>query len=240
MTSTDPLRDLRPTPLLPVQAGARAAAELRERISAGRLTPGAKLSEEAIAEQLGVSRNTLREAFAALAGESLVDRIPHRGVFVARPNAQDVREIYRTRLIIEPAAVLWGELTDELVASVDSVLETALASREAGDVGAMGDANQLFHRSLVTMTGSATLLTVMDRLLARMRLVFHSMSSQPDFHGHYVAGNVAVWGKIRAGERAAAAESLREYLGKARDELLGYVPTVISARESGSPRPAHR
>lgn len=239
MTSIDPLRDPRQTPLPPAQASARAAAELRERISAGRLTPGTKLSEESIAEQLGVSRNTLREAFAALAGESLVDRIPHRGVFVARPGTQDVHEIYRARLMIEPAAVVWGELTDELVANVDSVLETARASREAGDVQAMADANQLFHRGLVSMTGSATLLTVMDRLLARMRLVFHSMSSEPDFHTHYVAGNVAVWEMLTEHRRAEAADMLREYLGQARDELLGYV-AAGRARGSGSPSHARR
>lgn len=222
MTTSAPRRDLPPSPPR-ARADSRAAEQLRERISAGRLAPGAKLSEESIAEQLGVSRNTLREAFAALAGESLVDRIPHRGVFVARPGAQDVHEIYRARLMIEPAAVMWGELTDELTARVDSVLETARASREAGDIQAMGDANQLFHRHLVTMAGSATLLTVMDRLLARMRLVFHSMSSEPDFHNHYVSGNVAVWEMITDHRRPEAAEALREYLGRARDELLGFI-----------------
>ena len=222
MTADSP-RDSPQPPIPPAQASTRAAAALRDLISAGRLMPGTKLSEESIAQQLGVSRNTLREAFAALAGESLVDRLPHRGVFVARPGAQDVREIYRARLVIEPAAVVWGELTEELTATVDSVLARALAAREAGDARAMADANQLFHRGLVAMTGSATLLTVMERLLARMRLVFHSRSSDPGFHAHYVAGNVAVWDMIVEHRRAEAAQTLREHLGEARDELLGRV-----------------
>ncbi|WP_223286202.1 GntR family transcriptional regulator [Kocuria atrinae] len=67
-----------PTPLDTdgAQASGLAAAQLRARISGGQLAPGAKLSEQAIARELGISRNTLREAFTVLAGESLVDRVP--------------------------------------------------------------------------------------------------------------------------------------------------------------------
>lgn len=87
--------------------GAWVADVLRERIAAGQLTPGRKLSEQSLSAALGVSRNTLREAFTALAGEAVITRIPNRGVFVAAPDAHDVREIYSVRRMIEPAAVLW-------------------------------------------------------------------------------------------------------------------------------------
>lgn len=223
MTTTDPDRLSRRAPARPARAGARAAAELRTRISGGHLAPGTKLAELEVAGALGISRNTLREAFAQLEAESLVAKIPHRGVFVARPGAEDVQEIYRTRLIIEPAAVLWAEPTEELASRVDAALETAWAAQATGNIRGVSDANQLFHRSLVAMTGSATLLTVMDRLLARMRLVFHARSSRPDFHGHYLAGNARVWGMIIGNRRAEAADTLREYLGRARDELLEHI-----------------
>ena len=101
-----------PTPLgvHRAQARALAAGRLRERISGGHLAPGTKLSEHVIAQELGVSRNTLREAFTMLAEESLVDRVPNRGVFVAHPTAGDVREIYNARRIIEPGhiPVFWA------------------------------------------------------------------------------------------------------------------------------------
>ena len=44
--------------------------------------PGVQLSEVALAQQYGVSRNTLREAFRLLARDGLVEHVPHRGVFV--------------------------------------------------------------------------------------------------------------------------------------------------------------
>ncbi|WP_431814272.1 GntR family transcriptional regulator [Kocuria sp. cx-455] len=211
-----------PTPLGAQRAQARslAAGQLRERISGGHWAPGTKLSEHVIAQELGVSRNTLREAFTVLAGESLVDRLPNRGVFVARPTADDVREIYNARRIIEPGAVLWGSCSEQVLTRLWSVIEAARTARGAGDITGMGDANQRFHGGLVSLTGSDTLVTTMDRLLARMRLVFHSMSTDPGFHGDYVDRNAELLRLLEAGERELAAQTLREYLSSAETQLL--------------------
>src|SRR5699024_6937500 len=73
----------------------RIASSLRELICKGNLRPGTKLSEETIAAEFEVSRNTLREAFTVLAGENLVYKVPNRGVFVIDPGLHDVREIYQ-------------------------------------------------------------------------------------------------------------------------------------------------
>lgn len=214
-----------PTPLDTdgAQASGLAAAQLRARISGGQLAPGAKLSEQAIARELGISRNTLREAFTVLAGESLVDRVPNRGVFVARPTADDVREIYSARRIIEPGAVLWSEHVESALSELRAVIAAARSAREAGDIKGMGDANQRFHRGLMALTGSDTLVTTMDRLLARMRLVFHSMSSDPGFHGDYVDRNAELLRLLEAGQRAEAADALREYLTFAEAQLLEHM-----------------
>ena len=49
-----------------------------------------------------------------LAGESVVQRIPNRGVYVAAPGVEDVREIYRVRRLIEPAAARLGQVIRSL------------------------------------------------------------------------------------------------------------------------------
>ncbi|MET3772844.1 GntR family transcriptional regulator [Arthrobacter nitrophenolicus] len=199
------------------------ASVLRNRIAAGELTPGSKLSEQSLSTSLGVSRNTLRQAFTILAGESVVTRIPNRGVFVASPGAEEVREIYRIRRTIEPAAVLWGELTPRTLDEMEAIVQRAQAARNAGSVTDMADANQALHRAVVGLTGSATLQELMDRVLAEMRLVFHAMASAPDFHSHYVERNVELVKRLRAGEREEAAAGLRAYLDAAEAELLGHL-----------------
>ena len=64
----------------------RTAQTVRASIIAGDLIPGTRLSEAHLSEQLGISRNTLREVFRLLTQEGLVRHEPHRGVSVSLPD----------------------------------------------------------------------------------------------------------------------------------------------------------
>ena len=203
--------------------GAWVAQVLRERISRGELLPGAKLAEQVLAEQLDVSRNTLREAFGTLAAESIVTRVPNRGVFVVRPDAEDIREIFRVRRLLEPAALLWGEVDEAALAGLADISGSVAAALEARDVRAMARADQQFHGAIVALAGSPSLSTVMDQMLARMRLVFNRMSDASDFHTAYAARNLDLVALLRAGRRDEVATELRAYLDEAEAELLGHL-----------------
>ncbi len=203
------------------ETGIWVASVLRERIAAGQLAPGSKLSEEALGEALGVSRNTLREAFSALAAERIVTRIPNRGVYVARPSADDIREIYRVRRYLEPAAVLWSPVTDFAV--LRRAVERARAARGAGSVAGMADANQAFHAAIVALGGSDRLDLLMTQVLAEMRLVFHSMAADTAFHTPYVEDNIRIVELLEGGSRNEAAALLIDYLRRAEEQLLAEV-----------------
>ena len=90
----------------------RVADAVREEVVEGRLRPGARLPEQRLCTALGVSRNTVREAMSQLVTERVLAREPNRGVFVARPDADAVRDVYRVRRLVEPAAVRDGEAAD--------------------------------------------------------------------------------------------------------------------------------
>lgn len=207
----------------PAETASRAAAKLRSRIAAGKLLPGTKLAEQELAQTLGLSRNTLRVAFTQLEAEGLVTRIPNRGTFVARPDAADIAEIYRVRAMVEPAAVLWGHPSQEIEAAIREVIDDARAAKDRNDVDSMAAANDAFHRKLVDMVGSPTLAATMDRVMARTRLVFRSMDTNPEFHTHYVERNAHMANRIFGGQRELAAAELREYLDGAERELLGHL-----------------
>lgn len=203
------------------------ASTLRQEIAEGRLLPGSKLSEQALSSALGVSRNTLREGFTLLDSDLIISRIPNRGVFVASPDAADIREIYAVRRTIEPAALAWGPELD--VDELSRIIEQARAAAEAENIALMADANQQFHETIVRATGSVHLLELMSRVLAKMRLVFHAMSDAPDFHSHYVSRNSALVDLLSAGQRMEAADTLQLYLNTAETELLEHY-------ESSQPR----
>lgn len=76
--------------------------DLRERILSGQLAPGTPLRQEALAEELGVSRIPLREAIRLLSSEGLVDLQPHRGAYVVPLSSEEVREFFELRVQLEP------------------------------------------------------------------------------------------------------------------------------------------
>lgn len=185
------------------------ASAIRRAVSAGEYAPGEKLNEVATAERFGVSRNTLRESFALLDADGIIDRIPNRGVFIARPTPQSVRDLYRARSIIEPGSLLWGPELD--VGALDAVVTEAETALAADDLATTGLANQEFHRAVLQSAGSALLDEEMDRMLARMRLVFLiAERADPGFHRAFVSVNREVVDLISSADRGRAAERLRE------------------------------
>jgi DNA-binding GntR family transcriptional regulator len=132
-------------------------AELLERIVAGELRPGARLRQEALAEELGVSRTPLREALARLVSEGLVEFVPNRGATVARRDFSDMEQAWRARLVIEPGAARLAAERQERLA-IESMRETVLRQRSvADDVTASFALNREFHLALVAAAGNAHL-----------------------------------------------------------------------------------
>lgn len=203
------------------QTGFWVSSALRQRIAAGQLEPGTKLSEEALCEALGISRNTLREAFVTLGSEHIVTRIPNRGVFVSHPTAEDIREIYRVRRYLEPAAILWGSGSN--AAELERIATRAREEQAGGSIAGMADANQDFHCAIVAGAGSDRLDELMARVLAEMRLVFYSMTANRDFHAPYVEDNVRIAALVREGRRQEAADFILAYLDRAETQLLASV-----------------
>lgn len=203
------------------------AARLRQLIAEGLFTPGAKLPEEALRQTLAVSRNTLREAFATLHAERVVTRIPNRGVFVSRPTAEDIQEIYRVRRLLEPASLLSAPPSS--AERLNIIVQNAHKAAAGGDVAAMAGANQEFHRAVVALAGSVRLNRLMEEILAEMRLVFASMTSDARFHAPYVKDNARIVELLKWGCPDEAAKLLTDYLHRAEHQLLaalhGHTPS---------------
>ncbi|GHG08867.1 GntR family transcriptional regulator [Streptomyces hydrogenans] len=190
----------------------RVADILRTRIAEGFFPPGTRLSEESIGGALGVSRNTLREAFRLLTHERLLVHELNRGVFVRVLAVDDVEDIYRTRRLVECAVVRGlGDPPFPLDGLAAAVAEGEAAAR-AGDWRAVSTANIHFHRELVALAGSARTDELMRSVLAELRLAFHVVDDPRTLHEPYLVRNKEILEALRAGERAAAEGLLARYL----------------------------
>ncbi|WP_433279721.1 GntR family transcriptional regulator [Pseudonocardia xinjiangensis] len=198
----------------------RVAAILRSRISEGYFLPGARLAEDTIGTALGVSRNTLREAFRLLSHERLLVHELNRGVFVRTLSIEDVIDLYRVRVLVECGVV--RAITevprgiDQLVAAVSDGEE---ALRRQG-WQALGTANLKFHEALVALAESPRTDELMGGVLAELRLVFHVMADPKRFHEPYLARNKEILALLQQGDGPAAAEALAVYLRDAEEQLV--------------------
>jgi DNA-binding GntR family transcriptional regulator len=179
----------------------RVAELLRHRVIEGDLPPGHRLSEEQLVDVLHVSRNTLREAFRLLTHEGLLVHRLHRGVFVPELAEDDLVDLYRLR-----------PLHDDVAAGEDAA--------RRGDWVAVGTANMRFHQHLVALAGSRRIDETATRLLAELRLAFHSVGTPQRLHEPYVGRNRALLDLFVAGATDRAAEELEDYLHDSEAELL--------------------
>ncbi|MBB4933535.1 DNA-binding GntR family transcriptional regulator [Lipingzhangella halophila] len=83
---------------------AKVIAEMRGRIISGEVDPGAPLSELALADEFGVSRTPVREAFKQLQTEGLVEIRPRVGTFVTTPSRREITELFEMKELLEGAA----------------------------------------------------------------------------------------------------------------------------------------
>jgi DNA-binding GntR family transcriptional regulator len=199
----------------------RVAALLRDNIADGVFPPGTRLSEEAIGQALGVSRNTLREAFRLLCHERLAVHELNRGIFVPVLTSEDVVDLYRLRRLVEGgAARMAGIAPTAARRAVVAAVTAAEKASAAGDWEAVRSEDLHFHQAVAALAGSPRVDELMRRALAELRLVFHVMTDPERFHRPFVARNKVIAHLIDSKDGAAAEKELLAYLEDAERQLL--------------------
>ncbi|WP_171167440.1 GntR family transcriptional regulator [Streptomyces sp. I05A-00742] len=199
----------------------RVTAVLRDRIEGGVLPPGTQLSEEALGQDLGVSRNTLREAFRLLVHDNLVEHQLNRGVFVRTPGPADVGDIYCLRAALEIAGVRAAAGAPQpLREAVTAAVAEAEWAADDGDWPQVATADLRFHRALAALSDSPRIDAAMDRLLAELRLAFHAMPSPRGFHQPFLIRNRTIERFLANGELGRAETELTAYLDDARQLIV--------------------
>ncbi|MEZ0094528.1 GntR family transcriptional regulator [Streptacidiphilus sp. EB129] len=201
----------------------RVADILRDRITDGYFRPGTQLIEEKVTDALGISRNTLREAFQLLAHERLLVRRPNRGVFVREITATDVVDIYRARRLLQCAAVRTVTRSPVGLDAAECAVSDAEAAARRGAWDQVGTADVRFHQAITALGGSRRVDELMRSIGAELRLVFHTMTDTRGFHEPYLSANRRILDLLRAGDGPEAERLLTAYLNDAEAALLAHL-----------------
>jgi DNA-binding FadR family transcriptional regulator len=234
----------------------QAIAKIKERIISGQFRPGSKLPrEQDLAKELGLSRNSLREAIRALTLVGVLDARVGDGTYVTRLDSEllltgmgfvgdllagpTLLEVHQVRRILEPVAT--GLAATRLTEEDFAALEQCLARMDAAETTqAFIDADAEFHRVIVGAAGNATLASLIQNLSSGMlrarmwRTIAEEGAVEITKQRHR-----DIYRALRAGdaERASAADLVHladgeEWLRRvlAAGDALG--PTDASARET--------
>jgi DNA-binding GntR family transcriptional regulator len=197
----------------------RVADLLRDQILSGRLRSGSQCAEHRLTAALGVSRNTLREAFQVLIAECLLVREPHRGVFVRRLHAADVRDIYDVRRLLACAAVAAATASDA-VPDMRAAVEAARRAAAREDWDEVGTADVRFHLAVTASLASQRLDRTMRSLFAELRLAFQLMPDPHELHAPFLDRNEHLLRLVEDGHRREARVEMKRYLDDAERTLL--------------------
>ena len=156
---------------------------IRRAMLMGRLLPGTKLAEPALARVLKVSRERVRKALHRLVHEGWLEAVPNRGTFVPALTVEEVREIYDVRTMLETAIV--SRLSAEHDSAAAQRLKVHVGEERIAvrndDRGRLFGLSGEFHVLLAELCGNEQLAKLLRGLLTRSTMHF-SLAAPERFH----------------------------------------------------------
>ncbi|KAF1023839.1 MAG: HTH-type transcriptional repressor RspR [Paracidovorax wautersii] len=200
------------TPIIPLtdlpQGSATDAivGALSQAIVDHQLAPGAKLAEQKLADQFGVSRTLVRQALFQLSQQRLVKLEPARGAFVAAPSVTEAREVFAVRRMLE-AGMAHAFVRQVTPARIRALRQHVAREQAALDRQNVRDRTELlgdFHVRMAELMGNDVLAEMLSALISRCALItMMYQSSHAAAHSHEEHAEIVEALAARDADRAA-------------------------------------
>jgi DNA-binding GntR family transcriptional regulator len=189
-----------PTTIDRLSTAKRVAAHLRAQIARGKIEPGQRLNELALAGELGVSRSPIREALALLAGEGLVSVVPYKGTFVTALTKERLQDLLDFRLALEQFAV--GRAIERAKPNdldhFETLIDAIATQAKHGNFSGAVDADLNAHEYLIELAGSSHLAQTYKAMLGELRLYIAQTSRHYDRPDELAAEHAALLVAMRS------------------------------------------
>jgi DNA-binding GntR family transcriptional regulator len=205
----------------------RVYAALREAIVSAELEPGRRLSENELADRLGVSRTPVREALVRLRDDRLVAIVPQLGTFVTLIGQDAVADAHFVREALECNAI---RIAAERATPADLVgLQANLAEQERAeeidDAEAFDRLDEALHRAICELSGREVAWRISQRARGQLDRVRRLSLPAPGYRRQMIDEHREVLAAVAAHDAEGAERALRHHLRM----VLSHVPDIQRA-----------
>ena len=200
---------------------ALAYTSIKRYILEGDLDEDARLTEEFLSSQLGISKSPVREALNSLHAEGLIRIEPRRGAFLRRFSAKEVKDLYSLREELEAYAVGIADLTPQLIEALRESIERTRLLIEAGNKIGHIEEDTYFHQTIARAGGNSELCRVLANIQNQIwlcRCKSYNLSASTAVQAH-----LKILEAFQRNDRAAAQSHMRMHIALVRERLLEFV-----------------
>jgi len=200
---------------------------LLDAISDGSLAPGARITQEEIAEQMSVSRSPVLQALRLLKRDGLVQDAPGRGILIAELDPRWIGNIYQVRGALDSlAARLAAEAKFDIGRDIIDVGRKAARSK---DVKAMIDADIAFHSAIYLASGNRLIVETTQVHWMHLRRVMGAALQSNARREASWDEHEAIANAIASGDVVLAGELSEKHAAVACQHLLSRLNEVLSS-----------
>ncbi|MCQ6561147.1 GntR family transcriptional regulator [Paenibacillus mendelii] len=199
----------------------KVTSDLREAILSGNLSPGARIREMDVAEQMGISRGPVREAIRQLEREGLLISYPYKETVVADLDSNEVRDILiPIRLHIESFVIkrYLDKMDEAFFANLQSIVDEMRQAFQNDQKSRLVELDILFHQQILELAAERTVLLTWQSIVNQIRL--HFTKNLPFFKlDHLETDHQQLLDALRTRDPAVAEQAIIKHTAS-EDSLL--------------------
>jgi len=200
----------------------KAYHRLKELIVSNKFPPGFPLSEQTLAQELGMSRTPVREALRKLERDGLVETVSHRGAFVTGVSPKRLQEIFQVREILEPelAKIAAPLISVEKAAELEQKLLSLLETEEVNPLEAHQIGDKV-HRLILETVNNELLIHFMGIIQADINRGCYFAMLKPENVMKFLRQHIEIVRALKERNPELARQKMLEHILETKKSVLG-------------------
>ena len=204
---------------------------LRRDILDGKLRPGARLKQEEVTRELGVSRTPVREALHRLETEGLIQFLRRSTVVVSSIPKARVEEIFELRALLESYAAekAADRLDEKSLAKLHHLVDEMSNYDSQKEIDKLLQRNDEFHRLICALSGNETLLTMLEQIWRDIRRLRFNYLLTKAGHEQSTREHRRLLEALEGGDKRLISEIVQKHARRTMQGILDTLPVEDSA-----------